>query len=45
MSNQLFNCPNCGAPIDGSGHCSYCGGSYEIERDYHLGETRVVTIN
>lgn len=45
MSTQLSNCPNCGAPIDGSGHCAYCGGSYKVERDYYLGETRVVTIN
>ena len=29
--SDLYSCPNCGAPIDGSGKCSYCGTVYREE--------------
>lgn len=25
MTNYATNCPNCGAPLHGYGHCEYCG--------------------
>ena len=28
------NCPNCGAPADGSGECQYCGTVYEERQRY-----------
>ena len=30
------NCPNCGAPADGSGRCPYCGTVYEERQRYLL---------
>jgi len=27
------NCPNCGAPLDGSGTCSYCGTVFEVKKN------------
>ncbi len=28
------NCPNCGAPADGSGRCPYCGTVHEERQRY-----------
>ena len=28
----MTNCPNCGAPLDGSGKCKYCGTTFEEQR-------------
>lgn len=33
---HITNCPNCGAPIDGSGKCSYCGTVYRKENNVYI---------
>ena len=34
--SELYSCPNCGAPIDGSGKCSYCGTVYRKEANVYI---------
>ena len=29
--SETINCKNCGAPLDGSGKCPYCGSVYRVE--------------
>ena len=32
----MTNCPNCGAPVDGSGRCGYCGTAFSHTTTIHV---------
>ena len=38
-----YSCPNCGAPLDGTGRCSYCGTVFERSKNI-VGEVHYIAV-
>lgn len=45
MNEVITNCPNCGAPLDKLGYCSYCNTTVHIDRNLEINSCKSIDIN
>lgn len=38
---DIYNCPNCGAPLDDDGCCKYCGSKRQLKSEIIIDATGI----
>ena len=44
MIKRITNCPNCGAPLDHTGRCDYCGTNVKIAKTLDVSERQDICL-